>query len=63
MMLIFSKFYFETVHLSSLIFFLGSVDRQTLTGLFQSCDVFCLPSVECTEAFGLVLLYFNDKAY
>ena len=34
----------------------GSTDRERLIRLFQSCDVFCLPSIERTEAFGLVLL-------
>jgi len=35
---------------------LGEVDDATLTALMASCDVFCLPSRERTEAFGLVLL-------
>ena len=35
---------------------LGAVDDATLARLFASCDVFCLPSVERTEAFGIVLV-------
>jgi glycosyltransferase involved in cell wall biosynthesis len=35
---------------------LGFVDQQKLAGLFSTCDVFCLPSLERTEAFGMVLL-------
>ena len=35
---------------------LGEVDDATLTALMASCDVFCLPSRERTEAFGIVLL-------
>ncbi|PIP37847.1 MAG: glycosyl transferase family 1 [Desulfobacterales bacterium CG23_combo_of_CG06-09_8_20_14_all_51_8] len=42
--------------LETRVFLPGSVDRQTLIRLFRTCDVFCLPSVERTEAFGLVLL-------
>jgi glycosyltransferase involved in cell wall biosynthesis len=35
---------------------LGEVDDATVCRLMASCDVFCLPSIERTEAFGLVLL-------
>ena len=51
--------------LQDLITTLGLTERVTLTGfaneqevaaLLASCDLFCLPSLERTEAFGLVLL-------
>ncbi|MGF1526801.1 MAG: glycosyltransferase [Candidatus Competibacterales bacterium] len=51
--------------LERLIDALGLRDRVQLLGfqpdthlgaLFQSCDIFCLPSTERTEAFGVVLL-------
>ncbi|MDQ3028092.1 MAG: glycosyltransferase [Pseudomonadota bacterium] len=35
---------------------LGEADDATLVRLMASCDVFCLPSIERTEAFGIVLL-------
>jgi glycosyltransferase involved in cell wall biosynthesis len=35
---------------------LGAADDATLCRLMASCDVFCLPSIERTEAFGIVLL-------
>jgi glycosyltransferase involved in cell wall biosynthesis len=35
---------------------LGEADDATVHRLMASCDVFCLPSRERTEAFGLVLL-------
>ncbi|MBU2972649.1 glycosyltransferase [Pseudoalteromonas sp. C2R02] len=36
--------------------FLGSVDDNTLNNRILNCDLLCLPSIEKTEAFGLVLL-------
>jgi glycosyltransferase involved in cell wall biosynthesis len=35
---------------------LGEADDATLMRLMATCDVFCLPSIERTEAFGIVLL-------
>lgn len=40
----------------SSITLLGEADDATLVRLMASCDVFCLPSIERTEAFGIVLL-------
>ena len=34
----------------------GGLSDETLQALFASCHVFCLPSLERTEAFGVVLL-------
>jgi glycosyltransferase involved in cell wall biosynthesis len=34
----------------------GRIDDAALTRLMASCDVFCLPSLERTESFGIVLL-------
>lgn len=34
----------------------GKVDDATLQAAYEACDVFCLPSIDRAEAFGMVLL-------
>ena len=43
-------------NLNNRVFLPGKVSGKELTRLFEQCDIFCLPSLERTEAFGLVLL-------
>lgn len=38
------------------IWFPGRLPEEDLPGWYHACDVFCLPSVEASEAFGLVQL-------
>jgi len=44
------------LQLDKRVTFLGSVDGETLNSSIMNCDLLCLPSIEKTEAFGLVLL-------
>lgn len=44
------------LNLISRVHLLGHLSTPILQGLLASCDCFCLPSIERTEAFGLVLL-------
>ncbi len=44
------------LNLKNRVKLLGYCHDEQLTALFSTCDCFCLPSVERTEAFGLVLL-------
>ena len=46
----------DDLELGNRIKLTGYVSPGELCGLMNKCDVFCLPSVERTEAFGLVLL-------
>lgn len=34
----------------------GKIDDATLQAAYESCDLFCLPSIDRAEAFGMVLL-------
>jgi len=40
--------------LGSRVHFLGRIPDEQLPGWYQACDVFCMPSVERSEAFGIV---------
>ncbi|MEO6293118.1 MAG: glycosyltransferase [Burkholderiaceae bacterium] len=42
--------------ISSKVTFTGSIPEAALAAYFHACDLFCLPSVEQSEAFGLVQL-------
>jgi rhamnosyl/mannosyltransferase len=42
--------------ISHKVTFTGSILENKLSAYFHACDVFCLPSVEQSEAFGLVQL-------
>ncbi len=46
----------KELNLSHKIKMLGYCSDAELTALFATCDCFCLPSLERTEAFGVVLL-------
>ncbi len=46
----------EAMGLNDRVRFLGSVSESKIRSLFSTCDCLCLPSIERTEAFGLVLL-------
>ena len=42
--------------LAGKIWFSGRISEENLSAYFHACDIFCLPSVEQSEAFGLVQL-------
>lgn len=46
----------EKLGISSKVTFTGSIPEEDLASYFHACDMFCLPSVEQSEAFGLVQL-------
>ena len=46
----------ERLGITHKVTFTGSIAEAELAAYFNSCDVFCLPSVEQSEAFGLVQL-------
>ena len=46
----------ERLSMTHKVIFTGSIPETALAAYFNACDVFCLPSVEQSEAFGLVQL-------
>ncbi len=46
----------ERLGITHKVTFTGSIAEAELAAYFNACDVFCLPSVERSEAFGLVQL-------
>jgi glycosyltransferase involved in cell wall biosynthesis len=46
----------ERLGITHKVIFTGSIPEADLAAYFNACDVFCLPSVEQSEAFGLVQL-------
>lgn len=46
----------KALQLEKQVYFLGAVKKEDLPAYYHACDVFCLPSIEENEAFGLVQL-------
>jgi len=46
----------ESEGLKNKIFLVGKIDEKDLGSYYEACTLFCLPSIEKTEAFGMVLL-------
>ncbi len=44
----------EDLNLREKVFLLGKIKDEELSSYYRCCDVFCLPSVSKTEAFGIV---------
>ena len=46
----------KTLGLEKKVFLLGKVQSEDLGNYYRACDIFCLPSIHKSEAFGLVQL-------
>jgi glycosyltransferase involved in cell wall biosynthesis len=40
----------------SLVYFLGQIAKQDLPAYYHACDIFCLPSIDQSESFGIAQL-------
>ena len=46
----------KTLKLEHQVFFLGQIAKQDLPAYYHACDMFCLPSINQSEAFGIAQL-------
>ncbi len=46
----------EVSQLEHQVYFLGEIAKQDLPAYYHACDVFCLPSIDQSEAFGIAQL-------
>lgn len=46
----------KKLKLEQRVYFLGEIKKEDLPAYYHACDVFCLPSIEQNEAFGIVQL-------
>jgi glycosyltransferase involved in cell wall biosynthesis len=46
----------KILNLEHRVFFLGQIAKQDLPAYYHACDVFCLPSIDQSEAFGIAQL-------
>lgn len=46
----------QRADLQDKVYLLGGIPQSELGSYFEACDVFCLPSIERSEAFGVVML-------
>lgn len=44
----------QRLHLEQRVYFLGKIEQNELVVYYHACDVFCLPSIDPNEAFGMV---------
>jgi len=44
----------KELNLSNKVFLIGKIKNEEIGSYYQACDIFCLPSIERSEAFGLV---------
>ncbi len=44
----------QRLHLEQRVHFLGKIEQNELAAYYHACDVFCLPSIDPNEAFGMV---------
>ncbi len=44
----------QRLHLEQRVYFLGKIEQNELAAYYHICDVFCLPSIDQNEAFGMV---------